>query len=159
MPKPQTRARIFAVSLFLMGSGFFPLSAAAQSITVSDASMRLPVPGQSTSAAYFKIENRSDSAAVLQALACTCSKSAELHSHSSENGVMKMRREESLTLAAGESFTFASGGWHVMLKDVYKTVRSGDTVELTLSFAKREPVVVPVHVTSLFDEPDHQHHH
>ncbi len=161
MSKPHARARIFtaAVFLFLMCGGFFPLSATAQSISVSDASMRLPVPGQTSSAAYFKIVNNSDTDAVLQGLSCTCSSSAELHSHSTENGVMKMRQEESLALAAGASFTFASGGWHVMLKEVNKSVRSGDTVELTLTFAKHKPVVVPVRVTSLFDETDHQHHH
>ncbi|UTF61502.1 copper chaperone PCu(A)C [Gilvimarinus sp. DA14] len=147
------------LKLLVIVCGFNMANAAAQEITVRDASMRLPVPGQSTSAAYFTIINNGGSEAVLQSATCTCSASAELHSHSSENGVMKMRHESELKLAPGESFTFVSGGWHVMLKDVNKSLRSGETAELTLNFANVDPVVVSLRVTSLFDEPDHQHHH
>lgn len=135
------------------------VAAWAAPVTVSDAYVRLPVPGQTMTAAFFRLQSKSDKPLELTQVSCSCAQRTELHASTSADGVMKMRQQASFTLAPGASADFAPGGWHVMLFDVDSALRSNDTAELTLQFAGGETVPVTASVKSVFDEPDHKHHH
>jgi copper(I)-binding protein len=50
-------------------------------------------------------------------------------------GIMKMRRIDSVTIAAGASLALQSGATHLMLMGLRRPLRSGDAVELRLQFA------------------------
>ena len=131
----------------------------AAPVTVSEAYVRLPVPGQTMTAAFFRLQSTSDEPLVLSRVSCSCAQRTELHASTSADGIMKMRKQSSFTLAAGARADFAPGGWHVMLFDVDTSLRSSDTAELILHFADGEAVPVTASIKSVFDEPDHKHHH
>jgi copper(I)-binding protein len=71
---------------------------------------------------------------------------AELHRTVNDNGVMKMLPIDNLMLDTGKKVEFAPGGYHVMLMDLNRQLKPGDSFPLTLTFAKAAPVTVTVMV-------------
>jgi len=61
---------------------------------------------------------------------------------------MKMEPVGPLDLPAGAMLDMAPGGMHVMLMDLVRPLKQGDTVELTLTFEKAGAVTVTVPVAS-----------
>jgi periplasmic copper chaperone A len=51
-----------------------------------------------------------------------------------EDGVMKMRMLEALSLKAGQQEKLAPGGFHLMLFDLKKPLTAGESVTFTLHF-------------------------
>ncbi|HYH41548.1 MAG TPA: copper chaperone PCu(A)C [Burkholderiales bacterium] len=108
-----------------------PLAACADSVKIANAWVRPPVPGQKNASAY--IELTSDRDAALVAVGSPAAASAELHSMTMDGGVMRMRALPRLELPAGQTVKLAPGGNHIMLIDVTKPLKAGDTVPLVLS--------------------------
>jgi periplasmic copper chaperone A len=61
-------------------------------------------------------------------------------------GAMMMQEIEELTLPAGETVTLEPGGYHVMLLDLPAPLETGQTFDLTLTFANAGEQVVSVEV-------------
>jgi periplasmic copper chaperone A len=61
---------------------------------------------------------------------------AGLHETINDNCVMKMRPVSSLPVAPGKTVTLAPGGTHIMLMDLKRPLREGDSFPITLSFTK-----------------------
>jgi copper(I)-binding protein len=122
---------------------------------VTEAYIHLPLPGKSTTAGYFTITNSSKQAVVLTGVETDIAARAELHSHTHDQGVMRMRKESEIVIAAQATLAFAPGSWHVMLFDVQSGLTSGDSLQLTLRFADNSVLPVVARIRSLFD----QHHH
>lgn len=61
-------------------------------------------------------------------------------------GAMMMREIEELTLPAGETVSLEPGGYHVMLLDLPGPLETGETFDLTLTFANAGEQVVSVEV-------------
>lgn len=111
----------------------FALAAwAASGITVQGG-WSPPAPS-STAVAYFTAHSTSDDA-ILSA-SSDCCEAVELHEHTMDNGVMRMRRVERVALPAGKDVQFAPHGLHVMLIGMKHPVALGGTIPLTLHFAK-----------------------
>lgn len=71
---------------------------------------------------------------------------AEIHRTVNENGVMKMLPVDGIDLAPGKPVEFKPGGLHIMLIDLKKQLKPGDTFPVTLTFAKAPPVTATVTV-------------
>ncbi len=56
----------------------------------------------------------------------------ELHNTTMEDGVMRMRRINALTIEPGQTLTLEPGGLHVMLIKPERSFRDGDQVEIVL---------------------------
>jgi copper(I)-binding protein len=61
----------------------------------------------------------------------------ELHETRIEQGVAKMRRVQSLDIPAGGSAELKPGGYHVMLMDLKRELKEGDTVPIELVVEER----------------------
>lgn len=59
----------------------------------------------------------------------------EMHSSSMAGGVMSMQKEDRVPVPAGGQAAFAPGGYHLMLIGLTKTLKAGDKVPATLTFA------------------------
>jgi len=55
-----------------------------------------------------------------------------------------MKQVNSIDLPAGETVNLEPGGFHVMLLDLAKPIKEGETFEVTLSFAKGDDTVAEV---------------
>lgn len=138
-------------------------SSYAGEVSVSSAWARATAPGQDSAAVSLHITSRK--AASIIAVSSPASDSAEIHSMTEEDGMMKMRALESLPLKAKQEVTLGSDGNHLMLIGLKKPLAAGDkvTLLLTLRFAgkHKEKVTVQAEVrplTESHDEHMHMHH-
>lgn len=109
-------------------------------ITIENVTLRLPAPGQTTAAAYFNIVNTGGADELLSATS-PVSTPVELHTHLHEDGVMKMRKVETVKIQALQTTAFKRGSLHVMLLNTAIPVDS-KSIHLTLTFARTGDVRV-----------------
>jgi hypothetical protein len=76
-------------------------------------------------------------------------KKTQLHGHSNENGVMKMRQVKGIMVPAGGMAMLKPGGYHVMLMKLKHALKKGESFPLTLHFAKAGKVTVEVKIMSV----------
>jgi periplasmic copper chaperone A len=133
-------------------------AAPAQNVVVRDAWARASVPGQTTASVYLDLTSDSDAAVVAAESALAWS--AELHSMTVTNGVMRMRPLSRLELPAGQTVKFSSSGIHLMLVDLKAPLKPGQRVPLLLTIqspaAAPKKVKVEAEVRGTAQQP---HHH
>lgn len=117
-------------SLFaLLAAGLFSTSALAQ-VTVLDPWVRATVPNQKASGAFMRVQSAAN--ARLVGVSTPAAGRAELHEMAMENNTMRMRQVDAIELPAGKPVNLASGGYHVMLFDLKRQLKEGETVPVTL---------------------------
>jgi hypothetical protein len=134
-------------------------AATATTIGVHDPYAITPVPGAPTGAAYMLIHNHSSEADRLLGARTPAARSAELHHHIEDEGVMRMRPVEGgLELRPGSVLLLGRGGAHVMLMGLTEPLVDGATFPLTLIFEKAGEieVEVPVDLARLTEAPADQ---
>jgi len=107
-------------------------ASAAQDVTVSDAWVRATAPGQDSAAASMNITSSRDAQLVGVAVGKDVADSAELHTMKHENGMMVMRRVDSLALPAGHAVSLGKGD-HIMLIGLRHPLKAGENVPLELT--------------------------
>jgi periplasmic copper chaperone A len=170
----NTMYRVLVITLFfVVGSAFagqsdptaVPAEAAntqpnpvkvATQVRVEGAYINVPVPGTKNTAAYFTLRNLADKPVSLVSVEVDVAQRAELHSHTTKDGMMQMRREEQILIPAHSSVAFASGSYHVMLFDLQRSIQTGEELQLLLTFADGKQLVATAKVKSIFDKA---HHH
>lgn len=124
-----------------------PAFAAPNTVTIENAWTRA-TPGHSDIGAVF-LTMTSPAADRLIAAATPAAGRAELHIHTIEGGVMKMRQVDGIDLPAGEKVTLAPHGYHVMLFGLKAALTAGDRFPLTLRFAHAAAQTVSLAVIGL----------
>jgi copper(I)-binding protein len=104
----------------------------APEINITDNWVRATAEGQEVGAAYMTITSVTDNSLVKVESSVT--DSVEIHSMSMENGVMKMRMLDQLALKANTPNKLTPGGFHLMLFDLRKPLKAGESVSFTLHF-------------------------
>lgn len=84
-------------------------------LVVEDGYVRKPIPGRTMTAAFMDIHNTATTDAVLTSATLEGAKRVEIHTHTHENGVMKMREIAELPIKAGQTVTLKPGGLHLMI--------------------------------------------
>ncbi len=137
MPKTPFSAFAFAIALLAV-------TAAQAQVTVQDAWVRASVPNQKATGAFMRLNAAKNTRLV--SVSSPAAPLAEIHEMKMEGDVMKMREVPAIDLPAGKAVDLKPGGYHVMLMDLPKPVKEGDTVPLTLVFegqdGKRESLEV-----------------
>lgn len=152
------RRMVLALTVyFALFAGF----AFAGDVNVTDVWSRATAPGQQVAGVYFDIESKRG--AKLVGAQTSLTDRAELHLMSMDNGVMRMRRIDSVDLPAGETVKFKPGGYHLMLLDLKQPLEAGSKFALTLLVEDKNHEVtrylVTSHVRNLDgSKPEHQHH-
>ena len=70
----------------------------------------------------------------------------ELHTHTMDGNIMKMRRVDAVEVPANGSVALQPGGFHIMLIGLKKPLQEGGSFPLTLTFEKAGTVDVEVAV-------------
>ena len=170
----NTMYRILVITSFCMvgsvfagqsGSTAAPVEAAntqpdlikvATQVRVEGAYINVPVPGTQNTAVYFTLRNLADKPVSLVSVEVDVAQRAELHSHTTKDGMMQMRREKQILIPAQSSVAFASGSYHVMLFDLQRSIQTGEELQLLLTFADGKQLVATAKVKSIFYKA---HHH
>lgn len=120
-----------SLKLFILAS-FLLANSVQAAVTISDAWVRENAPGQKVGAAYMTLNSAEESTLVY--VESPNAGSVEIHSMTMNNNVMKMRKLEELSLKAGKPEKLAPGGFHLMLFDLKKSLKSGEQVDFKLCF-------------------------
>ena len=103
----------------------------AGEVTIDEAWSRASAPGQENGFAGMVITSKKD--ARLIAVSTPAASSAEIHTMTMDNGVMKMRQLEDLPLPASQAVKLGPGGDHLMLIGLLTPLKAGDNISLTLT--------------------------
>ena len=102
-----------AILLTLAGCTATPEESTPYELT--NASIRTPVAGRTTTAAYFEFTNNSSQLVKIIDVSSTAAERIEMHTVVKVDEQLRMRPLTSIEVAAGETVEFASGGNHLML--------------------------------------------
>ncbi|MFA6972129.1 MAG: copper chaperone PCu(A)C [Gallionella sp.] len=146
----------------LLGAMLWSLGVYAADIQVEGAWARATAPGQDTAMVDLTITSAKQASLVgFSSPAC---KTAQVHSMTHDNGMMKMREVKSVELPAGSRVSLSEGGYHLMLIGLKAPLNAGDSLPLTLSIKVGNKNVVKVEVVAevkpLTDAQhgEHMHH-
>lgn len=120
-------------SAFLLAAPVFAGSA-ADDITVSDAYVRLAPPGQAVTGAFMTFKNTGDKDHKIVKADNAASRVTELHTHTNEGGMMKMRQVKDIEIKAKGEAALKPGGLHIMLIDLKQSLKEGENIDMTVSF-------------------------
>jgi copper(I)-binding protein len=121
----------------------------AGGITVSHPWARATPGGVTIGAAYVEIKAKEGAADALISASSPAAGRVELHTHTMDDGVMKMRQIEKLAIPAGGSALLKPSGDHIMLFDLKAPIKEGDLLPLTLVFEKAGEVKVEATVEAV----------
>ena len=124
-------------------------------IDVADAWCPPTPPGAPTAAGYLTVANTGRTSDRLTGGSSPIAAQVELHSMTTQGGIMRMRPVSGgLLVAAGASVSIQPGvGMHLMLIGLKRSLRTGEHVPVTLDFARAGPVMVDFVVRRQAQEP------
>lgn len=156
--------RSFIGSLLLLGAA----GAAAQdcpTLTLSEGWIRQAPPSAPVLAAYGRLHHQAERPVVITAAAAAEFGRVELHSMSMDDGVMRMRKLDSLEVPVGGELVLEPGGLHLMLFEPARALTAGEQITLTLAVCGNQSQDVQFEVRASApdgkpgDADDHHHHH
>ena len=136
-------------------------TAAVAQTTVAEPWVRATVAQQSGTGLFVQLTSAKGGRLV--AASSPVAGVAELHEMSMQGDVMRMRAlPAGLELPAGKTVTLKPGGFHVMLMDLRRQLKPGDTVAVTLVIEgadkQRELLQIKAQVRALgAAAPEHKH--
>jgi periplasmic copper chaperone A len=123
--------RVFAVAATLAATIAAALAQTGQ-IEVTNAWARATPGGAATGAAYLTL--LSPVGDRLIAASTPVAKIAQLHTMTTQGGIMRMRPIAGIDLPAGKAVTLKPGGMHIMLTGLIAPLKDGQKFPLTLTF-------------------------
>jgi periplasmic copper chaperone A len=119
---------------WLIGLSFLALPAWAQ-VSVEKPWSRATPPGAKVGAGFMQLKNAGAADRVVGASSPVAGR-VEMHVTVREGEVMKMREVKAFDLPAGGTFELKPGGAHLMLMDLKRPLKKGESVPLTLKLEK-----------------------
>lgn len=121
-------------SALLMTLSLGVQAAVNDQIQIKDGFVREVPPNQTISAAFMTIQNNDMSDHKVVSASSPAAKIVELHTHTHESGMMKMRQIPQIDLPAGADAMLKPGGLHIMLIDLTAPLASDKPVPVTIKF-------------------------
>lgn len=121
-------------SALLMTLSLGVQAAVNDQIQIKDGFVREVPPNQTISAAFMTIQNNDLSDHKVVSASSPAAKIVELHTHTHENGMMKMRQIPQIDLPAGADAMLKPGGLHIMLIDLTAPLATDKPVPVTIKF-------------------------
>jgi hypothetical protein len=119
-----------------------------------------PLPAVSVNgAAYMTIMNKGATPDRLLSVSTPAARKAELHNHTMEGGLMKMRPVGAMEIAPGNAAALQPGGLHIMLMGLAEPLVEGHSFPLTLNFERAGNIEVTVVIFVPEESSDGNMHH
>jgi copper(I)-binding protein len=142
--------------LWLTALSLVALPAWAQ-VSVEQPWTRATPPGARVGAGFMRLRNAGAADRVVGASTPVAGR-VEMHVTLREGDVMKMREVKSFEVPAGGSFELKPGGAHLMLVDLKRALKKGETVPLTLKLEKGGELKLELSVEEIgARQPAHRH--
>ncbi|WP_172959695.1 copper chaperone PCu(A)C [Thiomicrorhabdus aquaedulcis] len=142
----QKTITLLSFSLLSVLSSANALASQADDIEITEPFAREVPPGAPASASFMTLENISDAPIKIISAQSAVSKVVELHTHTNDNGVMRMRQIPFIEVPANGMAFLKPGGLHIMLIEPINPIKQGQTVSVTLTFedGSQKQVDMPV---------------
>ena len=128
----------------------FAQTGKTSTIAVEQAWPRATPAGARTGAVYMTLANKANTSDRLTGAPSDMAAKVQIHEMSVVNGVMQMRQlTNGLAIPAGGSVMLEPDSYHVMLIGLKKPLTTGETVPLTLTFAKAGTISITVPVRAM----------
>lgn len=153
----------FALALTLVS---LPLTLRAEgALTVEQPHVRITIPGR-PAAGYMTVKNAGTKAEAIVSASSPLARRVELHEHSMNGGIMRMRQVEKVDVPAAGKVEFSSGGYHLMIFGLDKDVKPGDMLPVTLTMKSGKNIDMTFPVGKIGETPGksnaghsgHSHH-
>jgi copper(I)-binding protein len=106
----------------------------------------------------MQLKNSGAEAISLVSASSSIAENVELHNHINEDGVMKMRQVELISISANGNASLEPGGYHIMLIGLSKEIAAGDMVDLEVKFSDGSSQQLTVPVKKVMAHSHHHHH-
>ena len=124
-------------------------SPALAQIEIENAWTRATPPGAETAAGYLTIRNKSSSPDHLIRAASPLAARIEMHVHTHDGDVMRMRQVKSYDIPARGSLELTPGVAHLMFVDIKRPFKQGEQIPVTLRFERAGEMKVEFRVGRL----------
>lgn len=125
------------IALLLLAPPAFAAPVTVGSLTLDAMWTRATPPGAPSAGGYLTITNNGSEADTLVAVASPAAGMADVHVMETKDGVMTMHGlDGGLPIPAGQTVTLAPGGFHIMFMGLAGPLKQGETLPVTLTFAK-----------------------
>ncbi|BDU40529.1 copper chaperone PCu(A)C [Vibrio nigripulchritudo] len=131
----------------------------SEDLMIHEPYVRATPPNAPTSAAFMHIMNTSDKDRAIVSATTPVAGRVELHTVITEGDVMKMRQVDSIEIPANGDVSLKPGGLHIMLFDLTKSLKEGDSADLTLTFANGEVKTLKAPIKKVMSGMKHKHDH
>jgi periplasmic copper chaperone A len=144
-----SRLSLIAV-LLAAAPAAFAQAGGTSKINVDHPWARATPAGATTGAAYMTLANKSATADRLTAASSDVANKVQIHEMAVVNGIMQMQEvANGLSIPASGSVTLKPGAYHVMLIGLKKRLIAGQTLRLTLIFAKAGSISITVPIQAI----------
>ena len=106
----------------------------ADKVTVTDPYVRAIPPVVKTTAAFMQLRSSDAVERFVVEASSPAAGAVELHMHTMDDGVMRMRRIVHIHLPPDQTVSLEPGGLHIMLFDLTAPIAPGDRIPITLTF-------------------------
>ena len=120
-----------------------PALAQAQAVTIEQPWARATTASAKVGGAFMTLKGGA-AADRLMSASSPVAGTAEVHQTVNDKGVMKMQPVAELPIEAGKAVELKPGGYHIMLMDLKRPLKAGETFPLTLHFAKAGDITANV---------------
>ena len=142
-PTPSRRISCCFAALLCVGLA----STAHAQVKIEGAWARATVPNQSATGAFMRLTAQKD--VVLTGASSPVAGIVEVHEMTMDKDVMRMRAAGRVPLKAGQTIELKSGGLHIMMMDLKKQIKAGESVPLTLSFKAADGTLSTVETNAM----------
>ena len=146
---------------YLLSLTLYSLTAEAVSkkeqLIVDAGYVRASIPGTNVSSAYMDLINEGENPTTLIKVTSAISPRIEIHEHIMTAEVMKMRKRDSLTIAAQSKITLQPSGYHLMIFDLKVPLQEKQQVTFTMHFNDNTTTEITLPVASI-KQKAHRHH-
>ncbi len=148
-------------TIFTLNLPFVFAHDATEVINISGGYTNVVRPGQSTIAVYLDtIKNSSNRDVDLIGASSSFSKSIEIHSMQIVDNVMRMKKEEKITIPAKSKVSLGEknpNNYHLMVFDVSPQITKKNMFTINLSFSNGENILTKIAIKK-HTENQHKHH-
>ena len=136
-------AMISLLGLTACGSGSESIETKPR-VEVSGQWARTSPAATTMGAAYMTLNSHTDDQLVSASVDKSVAMMTEVHEIVMVDGAMKMQQVSSVPVLAGTATELKPGGYHIMFMQLAKPLKTGESFQVTLTFAKAGNVVVDV---------------
>ena len=148
-------------TIFTLNLPFVIANDATEVINISDGYTNVIRPGQNTIAVYLDtIKNSSNKDIDLITISSPFAKNIEIHSMQIVDNVMKMKKEEKITIPAKSKVSLSKknpNNYHLMVFDVSPEIAKKNMFTINLSFSNGETLLTNITVKKSVENKQNHH--